>query len=114
MGYRSYVIKSTLEDDSISLGDIFVGAAPFVLMMLICLILIIFFSNHCNWVGIEGIMMRKFIDLSIPLEAGIASDPEIMLPEIEYFSHKDTADQMVNFFPGMTTEELPSGEGWGD
>lgn len=42
-GISVYVIKSTLDDDSISLGDIFLGAAPFALMMLLCLILIILF-----------------------------------------------------------------------
>lgn len=42
-GLSVYVIKSTLEDDSISLGDIFLGAAPFALMMLLCLILVIAF-----------------------------------------------------------------------
>lgn len=42
-GISVYVIKSTLDDDSISLGDIFLGAAPFALMMLLCLILVIMF-----------------------------------------------------------------------
>ena len=57
-------------------------------------------------------MPRTFIDLSVPLETGIASDPEIMLPEIEYFSHKDTAEQMAGFFPGMSPDQLPGGDGW--
>ena len=57
-------------------------------------------------------MPRRFIDLSVPLETGIASDPEIMLPQIEYFSHKDTAEQMAGFFPGMTPDQLPGGDGW--
>ena len=42
-GISVYVIKSTLDDDSISLSDIFLGAAPFALMMLMCLALIIAF-----------------------------------------------------------------------
>ena len=42
-GISVYVIKSTLDDDSISLSDIFLGAAPFALMMLLCLALIIAF-----------------------------------------------------------------------
>lgn len=42
-GISVYVIKSTLDDDSISLTDIFIGAAPFALMMLLCLLLTIFF-----------------------------------------------------------------------
>lgn len=42
-GISVYVIKSTLDDNDISLSDIFIGAAPFALMMLLCLALIIFF-----------------------------------------------------------------------
>lgn len=57
-------------------------------------------------------MPRKFVDLSVPLEADIPSDPEIMLPQIEYFDHKDTAAQMAGFFPGLTTDQLPDGNGW--
>ncbi len=57
-------------------------------------------------------MTRRFIDLSVPLEADIPSDPAIMLPEIEYYSHKDTAPQMAGFFPGLKPDDLPGGEGW--
>ena len=42
-GISVYVIKSILNDDSVSLSDIFIGAAPFALMMLLCLALIIAF-----------------------------------------------------------------------
>ena len=42
-GLSVYVIKSTLQDESISLGDIFRGTAPFTLMMLGVLLLLIFF-----------------------------------------------------------------------
>lgn len=42
-GISVYVIKSTLDDPTISLADIFIGAAPFALMMLVCLGLIIAF-----------------------------------------------------------------------
>ena len=42
-GISVYVIKSTLNDPDISLSDIFIGAAPFALMMLACLGLIIAF-----------------------------------------------------------------------
>jgi len=55
---------------------------------------------------------RQFIDLSVALESDIASDPDIMLPEIEYYSHKDTASQLTGFFPGLTVDDLPNGEGW--
>ncbi|MEY8098045.1 TRAP transporter large permease [Falsihalocynthiibacter sp. S25ZX9] len=42
-GISVYVIKATLDDKSITLGDIFIGAAPFALMMLLVLILVIVF-----------------------------------------------------------------------
>lgn len=42
-GISVYVIKSTLDNDDVSLTDIFIGAAPFALMMLFCLALIILF-----------------------------------------------------------------------
>lgn len=57
-------------------------------------------------------MPRRFIDISVALEAGIASDPPMMLPEIDYLTHTETAEQVTGFFPGLTTEDLPGGEGW--
>ena len=42
-GISVYVIKATLNDPDISLKDIFVGAAPFALMMLLCLALVILY-----------------------------------------------------------------------
>ena len=41
-GISVYVIKATLNDPKISLKDIFIGAAPFAFMMLVCLALVIF------------------------------------------------------------------------
>ena len=57
-------------------------------------------------------MPRRFVDISIPLEAGVASDPPMMLPKIDYAAHADTAGQMASFFPGLTEADLPGGEGW--
>lgn len=42
-GLSVFVIKSALNDDSISLADIFIGAAPFALMMLLVLIAVLLF-----------------------------------------------------------------------
>ncbi len=42
-GISVFVIKSALDDESISLGDIFIGAAPFAAMMLIVLALVLAF-----------------------------------------------------------------------
>lgn len=44
-GISVFVIKSSLDDDSISLGDIFYGAAPFALMMLVVLIAVLVFPS---------------------------------------------------------------------
>ncbi|MDJ0629552.1 MAG: cyclase family protein [Rhodobacter sp.] len=57
-------------------------------------------------------MARRFVDISVALEADIASDPPIMLPKINYLAHADTADQVAGFFPGLSKDDLPGGEGW--
>src|SRR5690606_7202669 len=54
----------------------------------------------------------KLIDLSRPLENTEFADPPGLAPKIEYFSHDDTAGQVLGFFPGVKREELPGGEGW--
>ncbi len=43
MGLSVYVIKSTLDDPSIGLNDIFAGAAPFALIMLLVLLAVVAF-----------------------------------------------------------------------
>ena len=40
-GISVYVIKATLDDPNISLADIFKGAAPFALIMLVVLALVL-------------------------------------------------------------------------
>ncbi len=44
-GISVFVIKSALDDDGITLGDIFRGAAPFALMMLLVLALVLAFPS---------------------------------------------------------------------
>ena len=56
--------------------------------------------------------MKKFIDLSVALEEGITSDPDFMLPKINYYRHKETAEEIIQFFPGLKKEDLPNEEGW--
>ncbi len=56
--------------------------------------------------------MAAIIDLSIYLENDVISDPLGMLPEITYFNHADTPEQVTSFFPGLEAGDLPDGEGW--
>ena len=54
-------------------------------------------------------MPRRLIDISVPLQAGIASDPPHMLPQIEYLDHYQTAPQMAGYM-GIRVDQLPDGE----
>ncbi|MTD54623.1 cyclase family protein [Amycolatopsis pithecellobii] len=56
--------------------------------------------------------MSRIVDLSVPLAAGIASDPPGLLPEIDYYTHADTTEEVISYFPGATVDDLPDGEGW--
>ena len=57
-------------------------------------------------------MSKRFIDLSIPITNDVISDPPIMRPQINYMTHGQTWEQIASFFPGLTREDLPDGEGW--
>jgi kynurenine formamidase len=57
-------------------------------------------------------MGQKIIDLSIAIESGLPSDPEMMVPQIDYITHEQGAEQMEMFFPGLKKEQLPNGLGW--
>lgn len=56
--------------------------------------------------------MPQFIDLSIPITNEVVSDPPVMRPQIQYMTHENTWEQIAMFFPGLTKEDLPDGEGW--
>lgn len=57
-------------------------------------------------------MTRKFVDISMAMDADIISDPEMMAPTIEYLDHTDTIDQVLTFFPGLTVDQVPDGKAW--
>ena len=41
-GMSVFLIKSALDDPDVTLSDIFIGAAPFAVMMFVCLLAVIF------------------------------------------------------------------------
>lgn len=57
-------------------------------------------------------MPRRFVDLSMPIDADIVTDPEPLRPKIHYWTHQNTFHQIGPFFPGLKPEDLPDGEGW--
>lgn len=61
---------------------------------------------------VQGVTMPTFIDISVPLKSGIASDPPGHTPQITYVDHRASARDVVSFFPGLTEADLPDGEGW--
>ncbi len=57
-------------------------------------------------------MPRTIIDLSRPLENTEHADPPGLAPAIEYRDHKATRERMLQFFPGVTVDQLPAGDAW--
>ena len=51
-------------------------------------------------------MSRQFIDLSIPPENDIISDPRPFTSKITYIDHKTSISQRCDFFPGLAKENL--------
>ncbi|MCJ8502799.1 cyclase family protein [Desulfatitalea alkaliphila] len=57
-------------------------------------------------------MPTRIIDLAVAIEDGLPSDPEKMIPHIDYTDHATGAAQMTEYFPGLQPEQLPAGLGW--
>jgi kynurenine formamidase len=55
---------------------------------------------------------KRFVDLSISIESGLPSDPPVTIPKIDYVDHNRGREQMKDFFPGITSDDLPGGLGW--
>lgn len=57
-------------------------------------------------------MVRRFVDISMPISTRIVTDPPPMRPQINYVTHREGAQMMLPHFPGLKAEDLPDGEGW--
>lgn len=57
-------------------------------------------------------MARRIIDLSVPIENGVQSDPPGYGPSIEYIDHKQSVPGLLAFFPGLQAGDLPDAEAW--
>ncbi len=57
-------------------------------------------------------MARTIIDLSVPIENGVLSDPPGYGPSIEYIDHQASVPGLLGFFPGLTAADLPDREAW--
>ena len=55
---------------------------------------------------------RRIVDLSIGIEAGLPSDPPMMIPRVDYIDHAMGTASMLEFFPGLKQDQLPGGVGW--
>ncbi|PPC74011.1 cyclase [Pokkaliibacter plantistimulans] len=57
-------------------------------------------------------MQRRFVDISMPIENEIVSDPPPLRPKISYIEHQASAATVAGLFPGLLPEQLPDQEGW--
>ncbi|MFW2830354.1 cyclase family protein [Sphingomonas sp. ID0503] len=54
----------------------------------------------------------NIIDLSIPIENDVRSDPPGYTPHIEYVNHQQSMPALQQFFPGLDKQSMPDGEAW--
>ena len=57
-------------------------------------------------------MARRFVDLSVALDANPANEPAGYCPSIDYIDHQQSVGALTSFFPGLAKDDLPDGEGW--
>lgn len=57
-------------------------------------------------------MARRIVDISIPIENQVLSDPPHLRPQITYFEHTGSVQSMLKYFPGAQPSDLPDGAAW--
>jgi len=57
-------------------------------------------------------MTGRLIDISIPLENDVLSDPPHLAPKITYIEHRGAVDSMLRYFPGAVADDLPDQAAW--
>lgn len=57
-------------------------------------------------------MARRIVDLSMPIENDVPSDPPGLEPRIRYIDHQSSFEDIARFFPGLARDDLPDGEAW--
>jgi len=57
-------------------------------------------------------MVRRIVDISIPLANDIPADPPIQRVSITYLDHKQSLPMLLSFFHGLRAMDLPDGEAW--
>ena len=55
----------------------------------------------------------KIIDLSIPIEDGLPSDPRSRFPRFSIATTRTPRSRWLASLKGCTVEDLPEGNGWG-
>lgn len=56
--------------------------------------------------------MTHIVDLSVPIANDVPADPPGNDPKIQYIDHQESLPGILDFFPGLSADQLPDGEGW--
>jgi kynurenine formamidase len=59
-----------------------------------------------------GQRLRRFIDLSVPLENDVPADPPFYRPRIIYRDHQESLPELLGVFAGLNKDDLADGEAW--
>lgn len=57
-------------------------------------------------------MAQRFVDISVPIETGVKSDPPSYALEIDYIDHQATVATLAGRYEGLDIDRLPHREGF--